>query len=161
MKLFKWIGAFALLMSVAVPSVAAPSGASVTNIDSSTSVDCGGTILDGQAQGWLYFHESASAESRWDAAHFSFHLLWTFSNAAGETWSFIDSGTATARTVGGERVEAVSGRSKTAPPDESSINYGRWVINRGTESDPLYDPLKVVGNQLGYFDQAVCDALGG
>lgn len=160
MMLYRWVGAFVLLMSLAVPGVAAASGDNVTNIDISTSVDCGGTILDGQAQGWLYFHESASADSRWDAAHFSFHLTWTFSNADGETWSFIDSGTATARTVDGERVEAVSGHSKTAPPDESSINYGRWVINRGTESEPSYDPIKVVGNKLGYFDQAVCDALG-
>lgn len=159
MRFLRWIGAFAMFLGLAVPAGADPSGDNVTNLDFYTSVDCGEVTIEGEAQGWLYFHESASPNSRWDITHFNFHLAWTFSNADGETWTLIDTGTAVARTVDGEQVDAVSGHSKTAPPDESSINYGRWMVNRGTDSDPLYEQIKVVGKQLGYFDQAVCDAL--
>ena len=114
-------------------------------IDSSGEVDCGGASLTFDTTGW--------ANGPFDTSHpTSYHLTWMYSNADGETWTYIDTGVIRFFERDGQLYGFLSGRSTNVGPDSSGW-IGHWVLNTET------DDVSRAGRGVGYIDELACSML--
>jgi hypothetical protein len=75
-----------------------------------------------------------------------------FSNADGDTWTYIDTGRVRFFERGGVLYGSLSGRSVNVGPDQSSW-IGHWVLNMETGEESR------VGRGLGYIEDLACSML--
>ena len=133
------------MLSIAPTASAAPPEDRVLVIDFSGDVDCDGVSLTFETTGWV--------NGPFDASHPTFyHLTWVYSNADGESWTYIDTGLVRFFERDGVPYNTLSGRSVNVGPDDSSW-IGHWVLNMDT------DEASRAGRGLGYIDELACSML--
>ena len=133
------------MLSIAPAASAAPPEDRVQIIDFSGEVDCDGSSLTFDTTGWV--------NGPFDASHPTFyHLTWVYSNADGESWTYIDTGLVRFFERDGVPYNTLSGRSVNVGPDDSSW-IGHWVLNMET------DEASRAGRGLGYIDELACSML--
>ena len=133
------------MLSIAPTASAAPPEDRVLVIDFSGDVDCDEASLTFETTGWV--------NGPFDASHPTFyHLTWVYSNADGESWTYIDTGLVRFFERDGVPYNTLSGRSVNVGPDDSSW-IGHWVLNMDT------DEASRAGRGLGYIDELACSML--
>ena len=131
------------MLSIAPVANAAPPPDRVFIIDDGGDVECDGGSLTFTRTGWV--------NGKPDTGFF-YHLTWVFSNADGETWTYIDTGRVRFFERGGVLYGSLSGRSVNVGPDQSSW-IGHWVLNTDTGEESR------VGRGLGYIEELACSML--
>ena len=145
MKRLAILFATVAMLSIAPAASAAPPEDRVLILDFSGDVECDGSSLTFHTTGWV--------NGAFDASHPSFyHLTWVYSNADGETWTYIDTGLVRFIEREGVPYSTLSGRSINVGPDNSSW-IGHWVLNMET------DEASRAGRGLGYIDELACSML--
>src|SRR4249919_107739 len=92
------------MLSSAPAASAAPPENRVFVIDFSGDVDCDGASLTFHTTGWV--------NGPFDASHpTNYHLKWVYSNADGESWTYIDTGNIRLFERNGVLFNSLSGRS--------------------------------------------------
>ena len=100
-------------------------------------VDCGaGQFLERDRHGWLDPKKSG----------FRYHIRIVYSNTAGDTWLYMDTGIAKQTDSG----FSLSGRSTNVGPDDTG-SIGHVLVDDGV-------PTRA-GRGMGDVDQAACNAL--
>ena len=144
-ELMSLAAAAVLTLGLVAPASAAPPEDRVLIIDFSGDVDCDGASLTFDTTGWV--------NGPFDASHPTFyHLTWVYSNADGESWTYIDTGLVRFIERDGVPYNTLSGRSVNVGPDDSSW-IGHWVLNMET------DEASRAGRGLGYIDELACSML--
>ena len=130
----------------AVPTAsAAPPGDRISIIDFSGDVDCDGVSLTFHTTGW--------ARGAFDASHPTFyHLTWVYSNADGDSWTYIDTGLIRFFERDGVLYGSLSGRSTNVGPDGTGW-IGHWELNTETNE------VSRAGRGVGYIDELACSML--
>jgi hypothetical protein len=131
------------MLSIAPAAIAAPPEDRVLIIDVSGDVECDGSSLTFDTTGWV--------NGKPDTGFF-YHLTHVYSNADGESWTYIDTGRVRFFERDGVPYNTLSGRSVNVGPDESSW-IGHWVLNMET------DEASRAGRGLGYIDELACRML--
>ncbi len=131
------------MLSIAPAASAAPPDDRVTILEFGGEVDCDGALLTFETTGWV--------NGKPDTGFF-YHLTWVFSNADGDTWTYIDTGRVRFFERGGVLYGSLSGRSVNVGPDQSSW-IGHWVLNMETGEESR------VGRGLGYIEDLACSML--
>ena len=139
------VGTVAML-SIAPVASAAPPEDRVFIIDEGGEVECVGGSLTFTVTGWV------NGDFDTDPPTFNYHLKHVFSNADGESWTYIDVGRAGSFERGGILYLSLSGRSINVGPDNSSW-IGHWVLNTETGE------ASRVGRGLGYIEDIACSML--
>ena len=131
------------MLSIAPAASAAPPEDRVLILDFSGDVECDGSSLTFDTTGWVNGKPDTG---------FVYHLTWVYSNAEGETWTYIDTGRVRFFERGGVLYGSLSGRSVNVGPDQSSW-IGHWVLNMETGE------ASSVGRGLGYIEDLACSML--
>jgi hypothetical protein len=131
------------MLSIAPAANAAPPPDRVFIIDDGGGVECDGGSLTFTTTGWVNGKPDTG---------FSYHLTWVFSNADGESWTYIDTGRVRTFERGGVIYGSLSGRSVNVGPDQSSW-IGHWVLNTETGEESR------AGHGLGYIEEIACSRL--
>jgi hypothetical protein len=108
-------------------------------------IDCGGESITRTGSGWLGIPAGA------DVPLF-YHLTWVYSNAEGNTWTYIDTGLVQFFERDGDLYVSLSGRSTNVGPDGTGW-VGHWEQN--TSNNDVWR----AGLAVGYVDQLACTAL--
>jgi hypothetical protein len=120
----------------------------VFSVDEDFPVGCGGgEILVGNVAGWFQvrvFDQPSNRNVELDV----FHLFITYTNSAGETFSFHDVGPDRFYIDDGDLIVAITGRAT------SSGVIGHVVFNISTGEVEL-----IAGNEFGNVDDLACEAL--
>jgi hypothetical protein len=133
------------MLGIAPVASAAPPADRVSIIEFSGEVDCGGASLTFETNGWT--------NGAFDAGHPSFyHLTWVYSNAAGQSWTYIDTGLIRIFERDGVTYVSLSGRSTDVGPGGTGW-IGHWVLNLETNE------ASRVGHGVGYIDELACSML--
>ena len=136
-----------LLGAVPTASAGGPPADRVLVIDLSGDVDCGGASLTFDVNGWV------NGPFPFDATHpTNYHLMHVYSNADGESWTYIDTGLVRYFELNGVLYGSLSGRSVNVGPDNTGW-VGHWVINTETNE------VSRVGRGVGYIDELACSML--
>ena len=133
------------MLSIAPAASAAPPADRVLILDFSGDVDCDGSSLTVEFD-WL------GDRLRPHQPNFFYHLTHVYSNADGESWTYIDTGNVRFIERDGVPYNTLSGRSINVGPDDSSW-IGHWVLNMET------DEASRAGRGLGYIDELACSML--
>ena len=129
----------------AAASAAPPEDQVSVVIDFSGEVDCDGAPLTFDTTGWV--------DGAFDGSRPTFyHLTWVYSNADGETWTYIDTGLVRFFERDGVLYGSLSGRSTNVGPGMSSW-IGHWELNIAS------DEASRAGRGLGYIDELACSML--
>ena len=131
------------MLSIAPAANAAPPPDRVFIIDDGGDVECDGGSLTFTRTGWV--------NGKSDGGFF-YHLTWVFSNADGETWTYIDTGRVRWFERDGVLYNSLSGHSVNVGPDQSSW-IGHWVLNTETGEESR------AGHGLGYIEDIACSRL--
>ena len=131
------------MLSIAPAASAAPPADRVLILDFSRDVVCDGSSLTSDSTGWVTLAHQPN---------FFYHLTHVYSNADGETWTYIDTGNVRFIERDGVPYNTLSGRSINVGPDDSSW-IGHWVLNMET------DEASRAGRGLGYIDELACSML--
>jgi hypothetical protein len=110
-------------------------------------IACDGASITRTGSGWVGIPAAV------DGLPTFYHLTWVYSNAAGDTWSYIDTGLIRAFERDGVLYFSLSGRSTDVGPDGTGW-VGHWELNTSTNE------VSRVGLGVGYVDQLACSALG-
>ena len=114
-KLMSLAGAAVLTLGLVAPASAAPPEDRVLLIDFSGDVDCDGASLTFDTTGWV--------NGAFDASHPSFyHLTWVYSNADGQSWTYIDTGLVRFFERDGVPYNSLSGRSVNVGPGRLQLD---------------------------------------
>ena len=133
------------MLSIAPAASAAPPPDRVLIIDFSGDVDCDGASLAFHTTGWV--------NGAFDTSHPTFyHLTWVYSNADGESWTYIDTGLIRFFERAGVLYGSLSGRSTNVGPDNSGW-IGHWELNTETNE------ASRAGRGPGYIDELACSML--
>ena len=132
------------MLAIAPAASAAPPEDRVFIIEDGGEVECDGGLLTFTRTGWV--------NGEFDPSNFFYHLKWVFSNADGESWTYIDTGRVRTFERGGVVYVSLSGRSVNVGPDQSSW-IGHWVMNMDTGEESR------VGRGLGYIEDLACSML--
>jgi len=136
-----------LLGAVPTASAGGPPASRVTIVGPIVdAIDCGGGSITRTGSGWVGVPAPA------DVPIF-YHLTWVYSNAAGNTWTYIDTGLIRFFERGGVVYVSLSGRSTNVGPNGTGW-VGRWEMN--TSNNDVWRAGLGVGN----VDQLACTALG-
>jgi hypothetical protein len=145
MKRLAILVATVAMLSIAPAASAAPPADRVLILDFSGDVDCDGASLTFDTTGW--------ANGPFDGSHpTNYHLKWVYSNADGESWTYVDTGLIRYFEVDGVLHNSLSGRSTNVGPDNSSW-IGHWELNTETNE------VSRAGHGLGYIDDLACSML--
>lgn len=131
------------MLSIAPAASAAPPADRVLILDFSRDVVCDGSSLTVNSTGWVTLAHQPN---------FFYHLTHVYSNADGESWTYIDTGNVRFIERDGVPYNTLSGRSINVGPDDSSW-IGHWVLNMET------DEASRAGRGLGYIDELACSML--
>ena len=131
------------MLSIAPAVSAAPPADRVLILEDGGGVDCDVGSLTFTVSGWVTLAHQPN---------FFYHLTHVYSNADGETWTYIDTGLVRFIERDGVPYNTLSGRSINVGPDDSSW-IGHWVLNMET------DEASRAGRGLGYVDELACSML--
>ena len=131
------------MLSIAPVASAAPPADRVLILEDGGGVDCDVGSLTFTVSGWVTLAHQPN---------FFYHLTWVYSNADGESWTYIDTGNVRFIERDGVPYNTLSGRSTNVGPDNSSW-IGHWVLNMDT------DEASRAGRGLGYIDELACSML--
>jgi hypothetical protein len=134
-----------LIGAVPTTSAAGPPADRVVVIDDVVAVDCGGVEISQAIQGWVGVPSSANVP-------LFYHLTHVYSNAAGDTWTYMDTGLVRVFERDGVLFASLSGRSINVGPNNTSW-VGHWELNIDTGE------VVRVGTGFGDLDQRACSAL--
>ena len=132
------------MLGIAPTASAAPPDDRVIILDFEGEVDCDGALLTFATTGWV--------NGEFNPSDFFYHLTWVFSNADGDSWTYIDTGRVRTFERGGVLYGSLAGRSVNVGPDNSSW-IGHWVVNMDTGD------VARVGRGLGYIEDIACSKL--
>ena len=136
-----------LLGAVPTASAGGPPASRVTVVGPIVDeIDCGGASITRTGSGWVGIPSGA------DVPIF-YHLTWVYSNAAGNTWTYIDTGLIRFFERAGVLYVSLSGRSTDVGPDGTGW-VGHWELN--TSNNDVWR----AGLAVGDVDQLACTALG-
>jgi hypothetical protein len=137
----------ALFGAVPIASAGGPPADRVTVVGPIVdAIDCGGASITRTGSGWVGIPASVDL----DPIHY--HLTWVYSNAAGNEWTYIDTGLIRTFERNGDPYVSLSGRSTNVGPDGTGW-VGHWQLNLSTG-----DVLRA-GLGVGGIDQLACASL--
>jgi hypothetical protein len=143
MRRIAFLVATVAMLSIAPAASAAPPENRVLILEFGGEVDCDEALLTFETTGWV--------NGKPDTGFF-YHLTWVFSNADGDSWTYIDTGRVRFFERGGVLYGSLSGRSVNVGPDQSSW-IGHWMVNTETGEESR------VGRGLGYIEDLACSTL--
>jgi hypothetical protein len=122
--------------------------------DFDSPVDCGGTILTLNNKGRVQIKDLGSSNNR-NVGLEVYHIVLTYTNAAGDTWVWHDVGPDHYYVDGDELFVTISGRSTASGNiDRDEIVTGHVVLNLTTG-----EVVHVAGRNRGKVDDLACNAL--
>lgn len=110
------------------------------------TVDCDGTSITRTISGWVGLPTSADVPTY-------YHLDRAYSDADGNTWSYIDTGVIRTFERDGDVYVSLSGRSVNVGPGDTGW-VGHWELNTFTNE------VSRAGLGVGDVDQLACSVLG-
>jgi len=110
-------------------------------------IDCDGGSITRTGSGWVGIPAGA------DRVPLFYHLTWVYSDAEGNTWTYIDTGLIRTFERDGVLYVSLSGRSTNVGPDGTGW-VGHWQLN--TSNDDVWR----AGLAVGGIDQLACGNLG-
>jgi hypothetical protein len=134
-----------LIGVVPTVSAAGPPSDRVIVIDAVLPVDCNGVTITQTVKGWVGVPSGANVP-------LFYHLTHAYSNAAGTTWTYMDTGLVRVFERDGVVFVSLSGRSINVGPNDTSW-AGHWELNTDTG-----DVVRV-GTGFGDLDQRACSVL--
>lgn len=143
----------ALLMGLgAAPVAAAPAagngGKTVIPVAFTAPIGCGAETIQLDGDGWVQVNAGSGQHVEFSR----FHIDYTYSNDAGDTYTFRERGLGHLYFDGGTLFVTVSGRSFSTPFGAGGL-AGQFTLNLFTGD------LTTTGNDLGVIDAAACAAL--
>jgi hypothetical protein len=139
------LASVAMLGLAPVASAAPPADRVSIIFDDSFVVECD--------RGSLALHVTGWAKGPFNDSHPThYHLTWAFSNADGESWTYIDTGNIRFFERDGVLYGFLAGRSTDVGPDGTGW-IGHFVFNTDTGEATR------VGRAVGYIDELACSML--
>jgi hypothetical protein len=133
-----------LIGAVPIANAGGPPG-STTLEPVVAEIDCGGESITRTDSGWY-----GPAPEIGDPSNY--HLLHVYSNDAGETWTYVDTGVIRLYERGGELYVSLSGHSVNVGPDGTGW-IGHFVANQQTGA------VWRAGLGIGAIEELACSAL--
>lgn len=109
-------------------------------------VDCDGESITRTETGWTGGPAAIGNPS-------TYHITWTYANAEGKVWTYIDTGVRRVFERDGELYVSLSGRSVNVGPDGTGW-VGHWQLNTVTNE------VWRAGLGVGEIDHLACGVLG-